>query len=90
MSHQISTSVKRCKLAGCAQQPAHWRVKVTLDGSEFAATIEWSWPEAMQAAYKARADLDTRLMDEVHESRAARRAAMDRHPAGNARQEPTA
>lgn len=33
-----------------------------------------SWPEAMQAAYKLLADLDLELMDEVHASRASRRA----------------
>lgn len=34
-----------------------------------------SWAEAMQAAQKIRRDLDTELMNEVHESRARRRAA---------------
>lgn len=49
-----------------------------------------SHPEAMQAAYKALSDLDRELMDEVHASRSARRAAMDRHPAGKQRKEPEA
>lgn len=34
----------------------------------------YSHPEAMQAAYKLMADLDRELMDEVHASRASRRA----------------
>lgn len=33
-----------------------------------------SWPEAMQLAYKMMHDLDRLLMDEVHASRASRRA----------------
>lgn len=32
-----------------------------------------SWPEAMQLAYKLRADIERELMDEVHASRASRR-----------------
>lgn len=37
------------------------------------SAIADSWPEAMQAAYKLRADLDAELMTEVHANRAARR-----------------
>lgn len=41
-----------------------------------------SWPEAMQAAYKLMADLDRELMDEVHASRASRRAQRCECPIG--------
>lgn len=37
-----------------------------------------SHPEALQWAYKLRNDLDLELMDEVHASRASRRAANEK------------
>lgn len=41
-----------------------------------------SWPEAMQLAYKLRAEVDTELMNEVHASRARRRTAAVECPHG--------
>ncbi|MFT4232274.1 MAG: hypothetical protein QM606_05800 [Leucobacter sp.] len=61
-----------------------WRAMVYLDRTEGdeRARLERaaSWPEAMQAAQKLRADLDAELMAEVHESRAQRREARTEDP----------
>lgn len=53
-----------------------WIARVMLDGKpQFRRTlVAGSHAEAMQAAYKLIADLDADLMNDVHESRAQRRA----------------
>lgn len=53
-----------------------WLATVYLNGKpEFHRQQDaGSHPEAMQAAYKLMADLDAELMNEVHASRATRRA----------------
>lgn len=86
----LRARITRCRLSLCVR---HWQVEVK-DTEGRLTEPRWifgmSWPEAMQAAYKALSDLDRELMDEVHASRSARRAAMDRHPAGKQRKEPEA
>lgn len=81
----------RAKVRRCTTHTGSWIATAHAVGTlEMAVVCARSWPEAMQAAYAQLQALDNLLMNEVHESRAARRAAMDRHPAGKTRQEPTA
>lgn len=74
MSVELRTRVRRTS-------PGRWLAYAAL-AEETAQTysliasatrIAESHPEALQAAYKLRADLERELMDEVHASRASRR-----------------
>lgn len=60
-----------------ARVPEPWLVDVQVTGRhDLDQYVESpSWPEAMQAAYKLISDIDHKLMNEVHTSRASRRAA---------------
>lgn len=73
---QVSNDVRtgQCR----AGDPLPWSAWVCVehdDGRRTNHRGRWvaSWPEAMQAAYKLRSDLDRELMDEIHAERTTRR-----------------
>ena len=90
MTLKIDALVYRAEMPPSLDRPGDkpWRAQVTVIEAETGrialtplghielAQSAHSWAEAMQAAQVLRARLDSRLMDLVHESRAARRTAV--------------
>lgn len=78
MSIEIRAKVARYPRVGGSPKTAPWQsiVYVIEDGSIRPATIGVAWsgslPEAIQAVYLMRAEIERQLMDEVHASRASR------------------
>lgn len=77
MSTEISAHVMKLDRAENQPEGYPWVADVwaTSDGqlTHSNSVFAPSWPEAMQAAYKLRADIDAELMNAVHENRASRR-----------------
>lgn len=74
MTTTISAKVFRRPLS---HHSSPWLVDVIATSEDQIISLRYeaanSWPEAMQLAYKHRADIEAELMDEVHASRATRR-----------------